>query len=347
MTSQSFNRIKIPTAFWVGISQTGIKADDVIRQAGLPISILTEQVPVSTRQYFTICKVFSELIDDPAAGIKLMLAMNTAQMPPSLLAPYHARDFHDALFRVARYKQLFAPERLHITEEGEHCTIELELLSDEINAPPLLVDATWSGLMELGRGGTGKLLKAHLVELSRPSDDMQFHQAYFGCPILVNAKYNRLTLYRNDLYLPFITYNAELLEILVPALEQSINEQQSSRSITEKIKWILRRSLTGGRPDIRIVSSELGISERTLQRRLTKEATSFHQLLSEARREMAREYLANPSLDIQEVAYLLGYEDQSSFYRAFRIWEGETPANWRVKQWTSDSKPQANSDLSL
>jgi AraC-like DNA-binding protein len=329
MTSQTFNRIKIPTAFWVGISQTGIKAYDVVRKAGLPISILTEQVPVSTRQYFTICQVVSDLIDDPAAGIKLMLAMNTAQMPPSLLAPYHARDFHDALFRVARYKQLFAPERLHITEEGEHCTIELELLCDEIPEPSLLVDATLAGLMELGRRGTGKLLKAHLVELSRPLDNMQFHEAYFGCPIRVNAKRNCLTLYRSDLYLPFITYNAELLEILIPALEHSMNEQQSSHSITEKIIWILRRSLTGGRPDIRTVSSELGISERTLQRRLTKEGTSFHQLLSETRHEMAREYLADPSLDIQEVGYLLGYEDQNSFYRAFRVWEGDTPANWR------------------
>jgi AraC-like DNA-binding protein len=74
------------------------------------------------------------------------------------------------------------------------------------------------------------------------------------------------------------------------------------------------------------------MSERTLQRRLTEEGTSFKQLLTEARREKAREYLADPSLDIKEVAFLLGYEDNNSFYRAFRLWEGDTPSNWRAEQ---------------
>jgi AraC-like DNA-binding protein len=88
----------------------------------------------------------------------------------------------------------------------------------------------------------------------------------------------------------------------------------------------------GGRPDVQIIAGELGISERTLQRRLTDEGTSFKHLLSEARREKAREYLADPSLDIKEVAFLLGYQDKSSFYRAFRLWEGDTPSNWRAEQ---------------
>ncbi|MNN84624.1 HTH-type transcriptional regulator VirS [compost metagenome] len=71
------------------------------------------------------------------------------------------------------------------------------------------------------------------------------------------------------------------------------------------------------------------MSDRTLQRRLTEESTSFKQLLTQARHELALEYLANPAFDIKEVAFLIGYEDQNSFYRAFRSWEGETPARWR------------------
>lgn len=73
------------------------------------------------------------------------------------------------------------------------------------------------------------------------------------------------------------------------------------------------------------------MSDRTLQRRLTGENTSFKPLLTEARHEQALEYLADPSLDIKEVAFLLGYEDQNSFYRAFRLWEGVTPSNWRTE----------------
>lgn len=91
----------------------------------------------------------------------------------------------------------------------------------------------------------------------------------------------------------------------------------------------MKRTLTGGRPDIETVAKELRMSPRTLRRRLTNEKTSFKRLLTQARQEQAREYLADPLLDIKEVAYLLGYEDQNSFYRAFRLWEGDTPSNWR------------------
>ena len=92
----------------------------------------------------------------------------------------------------------------------------------------------------------------------------------------------------------------------------------------------MKRSLPGGLSNIQTVAAELGMSNRTLQRRLHGEGTSFQQLLSQVRQELAREYLADPSLDIGEVAFLIGYEDQNSFYRAFRLWEGDTPSNWRT-----------------
>lgn len=161
--------------------------------------------------------------------------------------------------------------------------------------------------------------------------DVQALEAYFGCRIRIGANCNRLTLHRGDLDRPFVSYNAELLEILTPALDQSLDEQKHSLSITEMVKWIMKRSLTAGRPDIQTVASELGMSDRTLQRRLTDEGTSSKHLLTQVRHEQAREYLADPSLDIKEVAFLIGYEDQNSFYRAFRLWEGDTPSNWRTE----------------
>ncbi|MGV3464205.1 MAG: helix-turn-helix domain-containing protein, partial [Heyndrickxia sp.] len=162
-------------------------------------------------------------------------------------------------------------------------------------------------------------------------NQVQRMEDYFGCPIQIGAKCNRLTLHREDLDRPFVSYNAELLDMLTPVLDQTLDEQRRCHSITEIVKWILKRSLTGDRVEIQNVARELGMSERTLQRRLTDEQASFKQLLNEARHELAREYLANPSLDIKEVAFLVGYQDQSSFYRAFRGWEGITPLNWRTK----------------
>ncbi|WP_028530699.1 helix-turn-helix domain-containing protein [Paenibacillus sp. HW567] len=331
MKSQPSNRIKIPPGFWTGVRQLGIDAHDVARKARLPLTVITDSV-VTTAQYFAIWQAYSDLMGDTAQGIiKLATVFETAQYPPSVLATYHARDYRDALHRMARYKQLCPPESLRITEKGEQCTIELKWLDTGQPGPAMLAGITLAFLLELGRRGTGHHMVAQFVEFSQPMGDVQILEAYFGCSIRTGAECNRLTLQRSDMDRLFISYNEELLEILTPALDRSLGEQQRSRSITEMIKWIMKRSLTGGRPEIQAVAKEMGMSDRTLQRRLTDENTSFQHLLTQARHEQALEYLADPSLDIKEVAFLIGYEDQSSFYRAFRLWEGNTPANWRTE----------------
>lgn len=331
MMLQTSNRIKMPLGFWEGVRQVGIAPQDVVRKARLPITIINEPV-VSITQYFSIWQAYSDIIDDTAKGIiKLATSFEPNHYPPTVLVAYHARDYRDALKRMARYKQLCPPESLRITEEGEECTIELEWSYTEQPGPPMLVGITLAFLLELGRRGTGQPIAAKFVEFSHAMGDVQSLEDYFGCSIQIGAKCNRLTIHREDLDLHFASYNLELLEMLTPLLDQSLNVHQHSSSITEMVKWIIKRSLAGGRPDIQTVASELGMSDRTLQRRLTNECTSFKFLLTQVRQDQAREYLADPSLDIKDVAFLIGYEDQNSFYRAFHLWEGDTPSNWRSK----------------
>ncbi|OMD37882.1 AraC family transcriptional regulator [Paenibacillus odorifer] len=341
MKSHTSDQIKIPPGFWAGLSQLGITAQDVASKANLPLSQITES-EVTTAQYFAVWQAYSDLIGDTAEGIiKLATVFETTQYPPTVLATYHAKDYRDALKRMVRYKQMCPPESLRFTEEGELCTIELEWQHPGHSGPPLLLGLTLAFLLELGRRGTGLPLTAQLVEFSQPIGNVKILEAYFGCRIQIDAQYNRLTLRRNDLDRPFISYNEELLEILTPVLDRTLAEQKGTRSITERVKWFMKRSFSGGRPDIHAVAKALSMSDRTLQRRLTEENTSFKQLLTQARHEQAREYLADPSLDIKEVAFLIGYEDQNSFYRAFRLWEGDTPSNWRTEHLGLNSIPSS------
>jgi AraC-like DNA-binding protein len=73
------------------------------------------------------------------------------------------------------------------------------------------------------------------------------------------------------------------------------------------------------------------MSERSLQRKLTDEGLTFQGLLSKTRHELAFEYLSDSSLEIAEVAHMVGYEDQNSFFRGFRQWEDKTPSVWPVR----------------
>ena len=270
---------------------------------------------VTTSQYFALWQAICDLTGDAAIGIKLATALPSGQLPPSLLAAYHARDYRDALQRVARYKQLCAPERLRLSEEGDVCIVALEWMNVGQTEPAALVDASMATLLELGRRGTGEAIAARLVDLARPKTNVSAHEAHFGCRVRFDAQNNCLYLHRSDLGRAFTAYNTELLDILTPALDQSLAERQRPHSFGDTVKWLLVHQLSGGRPDIPTAARELGVSERTLQRRLGGEGTSFQLLLTAVRRERALELLADSALDINEVAFLLGYEDQSSFSR--------------------------------
>jgi len=128
----------------------------------------------------------------------------------------------------------------------------------------------------------------------------------------------------------FLTYNADLLAAVAPQLEAELKQQLTEGSLREQVKGTLKRLLAGERPAIEHVARELHLSKRTLQRRLTEEGITFQQLMEEARRELAQHYLLHSSLELNETAYLLGYEDANSFFRAFHEWEGTTPGQWRT-----------------
>src|SRR5690625_1011889 len=327
----SYTRIKFPAGFWSGLCQLGVAPHEVVRKAGLPLTIINEPV-VNASQYFSIWQAYSDIIGDTAKGIiKLTTSFETVHFPPTVLAAYHARDYRDALTRMVRYKQLCPPETLLITEKGDAYTIELEWLDSDQPGPAMVIGITLAFLLELGRRGTGQPLTAKSVEFSHFMGDVQTLESYFGCRVQIGGSRNKLTLHRSDLHLPFVSYNAELLEVLTPVLDQSLNDYKRSNSISEMVKWIMKRSLAGGSTNIQTIAGELGMSNRTLQRRLHDENTTFNQLLTQIRRNQAREYLKDPSIDISEVAFLIGYEDQNSFYRAFRVWEGDTPSKWRAE----------------
>lgn len=298
--------INIPPGFWAGVQQLGIAPCAVVRKAKLSLSLMKEPAAVDAAQYSSIWQAYADLVGDAALGItKLVTAFESAQYPPTVLATYHARDYRDALHRMTRYKQLCPPESLRLTEESESGILELGGSPHSPSAPPVLIGITLAFLLELGRRGTGHPISARCVELSSFTGDATPLEAYFGCPVRTGSSQNRLTLHRRDLDRPFKSYNQELLEILTPVLDRSLRER--ARSISEKVKRILKRNLTGGRLDIRLAAYELGMSDRTLQRRLANEGTTFKKLLSLARQEQAREYLADPKLNIEEVAFLVGW----------------------------------------
>lgn len=332
MATPNADRIKIPRALWLGLARAGIAAADVVREARIPVAVLRDDAAVSTEQFFAVWRAIESVSDDPAIGLRIATGLDVQSMPLSFMAAYHARDFHDALQRAARFKRLCAPEEVRIEEHEDHATVTFHWLhAGGDTTPAALVDATLVSMVELGRSGTGTPIAPLKVELARPARARERFEQYFNCKVRYKADVDRLVFHRDDLSQPFLNYNQELLAMLLPELDRRLEQQTHAVSVAAQAKWGLRRRLTAGRPDIRSVATELAMSERSLQRKLTDEGVTFLALLSDTRHELALEYLSDPALEIMEVAYMLGYEDQNSLFRAFRQWEHQTPSEWRAE----------------
>ncbi|MCB4771876.1 AraC family transcriptional regulator [Ancylobacter sp. Lp-2] len=333
MSTMPADRCKIPPAFWRVIERMGYPPAAILRQARLPATLhLNEQVVVTTEQYFALWNAVELLANDPAPGIRLVLGADTAAYPPASLAAFYARDYRDGLMRLARFKRLCTPEQLHIAEAKEGGVVTNAWFHATRPEPAIATDVTFASLVELGRRGTGQPVNPRKVDLARPDPGDGVHADYFRCAVRFGAPRNALVLDPADLDRPFPGHNPELLAILTPALAAALQELQTHSSVGAQVKMALKRSLASGRPELADIAQYLGMSERTLQRRITEEQTTFRELLVEARRELGRQLLADPSTDIDEVACLLGYQDASSFYRAFRDWEGVTPGEWRERK---------------
>jgi AraC-like DNA-binding protein len=335
-TQSTPDRFKVPDAFWRGLELIGLSPPAVLRQARLPATLhlraAGDRRQVNTEQFFELWRAVQALTHDAAAGLRLATSLNTGVLPPSSLVAFYARDYRDGLARLARFKQLCAPERLNLVATARDCTITVDWWQSPGEVPPLLMDATFASMVELGRRATGTRIVPRAVELARADDGRGKHADYYGCAVRFRAGRNALVLDAQDLDRPFPGHNPELLEMLSPALATALAESKAQDSMRQQVKGALKRILASGRPEMSAVARELGMSERTLQRRITEEGTSFRQLLLEARQEIVRQLLAEPSIDLSEIAYLVGYEDVNSFFRAFRSWEGTTPARWRERQ---------------
>ena len=212
-------------------------------------------------------------------------------------------------------------------------------MADQIE-PPVLIECAFSWVLSTARVGTGTRISPIRVEFVQPRGHVKKIERHFGCPMLCGAKRNAIVFRAADAERPLVTRNAELLGVLAPQLEKDLNDGNADEDFMERVRVAIQQKLTGHRPTMEEIADALHVSPRTLQRRLQEEGSSFQKVLEEARHQLARHYLNNSVLELNEAAYLLGYNDANSFGRAFRGWEGVPPATWREQQRTEVLKEQ-------
>ncbi|HEY0122279.1 MAG TPA: AraC family transcriptional regulator ligand-binding domain-containing protein [Rhizobium sp.] len=343
MGGSAVDKSKVSPAFWRIFENFGIKTSDILRLAKIPQHYIHSQdVLFSTDEMFRCWKAVETLATAPAVGIEIARAMASTILPPIFVAAQHSRNFQDAIAGLVEFKRRHMAVFYERTELDGTLQMSISLPFATEPTPAVVIDLAFGAIVEMGRLGTGHDIRPVRVELARPGRAAKAHEDFFGAPIRYDAPCDLLVLSTDDTRRTFCSHNPELLEVLVPAIHAAHEIPRVQRSIKAQVKSAIRLRLPRGRPSVTEIAADLNTHERTLQRRIRHDGTSFRALLSEARQEAIRNLVSKGDFQIDEVPTLLGYSDTSSFYRAFRNWEGITPAVWRRCEAVIGDAPTGN-----
>ncbi len=334
------DRLRISNTWGKRFADHKIAIPTLLRRAGLPAGLFEqEKVYITTAQLFALWRSVGELSSDPAIGLKLGSETRLARSHPAGIAVLCSRTFEDALQRLSCYKQLTCPEEIRVERKAQEASVEFFYVEATEPQPDVLVDMVLSWILSVGRHGTDGQITPLRVDLDRPAKHRALLESHFGCRVRFKVDRNALVFRSSDLDCPFVTHNEELLAVIGTHVESELKAQNASVNVGEQVKETLSRSMAGKRPTLPDVAKELGLGARTLQRRLTDAGLTFQQLVEDTRRELARHYLKQRAVELNEAAFLLGFEDANSFFRAFQIWEGTSPGEWRARHCFAEAVP--------
>ncbi|PSH05341.1 MAG: AraC family transcriptional regulator [Acidobacteria bacterium] len=301
------------------LEELGVRVTAVLRSAGLPQTLFDQmRVLVTTEELFAFWRAIGEVSPDPAVGLLLGAEAKIEHFSPSALAALSTENLGAAMQQLARYKRLTCPEEIVQEKGAEEWSIHFRWCLATNVEPKVLIDTCFAWVLSVARHGTGTRLSPLRLEFMEPRSYLKAIERHFGCPVVCGGSRNALIFRAADAGRQFITRNAELLAVLAPQLEEELKQQNGEEDFAECVRIAIQQELTGRRPGIDDIARKLHLSSRTLQRRLQDAGSSFQRVLEEARHQLARRYLNNSALELNEAAYLLGYNDANSFVRAFR-----------------------------
>jgi AraC-like DNA-binding protein len=321
---------RVPGRLAHKLRELDVSVPTVLRRAGLPRDLFEQtRILVSTDELFALWRSIAQISADPLIGIKLGVETKTERFHPMAIAALATENLVAASEHMARYKKLTAPEEILVQLDDAEFSVGFRWLLAVNDEPSILTDYCFSWMRSLARHGTGTQLNPLRAEYVQPRKNTQQLERSLGCEVTSGASHNAIIFRASDATSPFVTRNAELLDLLAPQFEEQLKQYREEDSFLELVRRAIQDKLTGRRPSIASIARTLHMGPRTLQRRLRDSGSNFQRVLDEARRQMARYYLSNSALELNEAAYLLGFEDPNSFGRAFRLWEGIPPSDWR------------------
>ncbi|WP_111655967.1 AraC family transcriptional regulator [Isoalcanivorax indicus] len=311
-----------------GMQSAGIDADAVLQKVGLNASVMGQpdlRTPHDAQEWFW--QAAEEVSGDPHVGLHLgdHIPIFKGQVLEYLFLS--SPTFGDGLKRALNYQRLLSDAAQGELEEDEDTVLLKQMFwSRRLHH---FNECGMVGVIKFFRFVTDGAFEPLQISFKHSAHaDMQEYQRVFGCPILFDQAHTGLRFAKEVMTLPSAHHEPELLRLHEQlAIEQVARLEK--QDLVAQVNRLIAELLESGHANLEDVAARLGIKPRQLRTRLADAGTNFNQLVADYRCRLAKRLLGGTDESIDEIVYLTGFSEPSTFYRAFKRWVGMTPIEYR------------------
>ncbi|MDR3448587.1 MAG: AraC family transcriptional regulator [Alphaproteobacteria bacterium] len=323
----------------------GLDVPAILAEAGIDAAVLAcPDHRASTEMVSHLWRVAAEHSGNPAISLFSAHVPKSGNFDIVGYAMLSSQSLRVAIQNFARHLRLVSDAAsIHLDYNAESVRLQLHLFGGREPIPRQRVEFNLLTMLTFCRWVSGRPIKPLGLFLvwPAPSAVAPFEDA-FQCPLHFEADFNGLDFARSDFEANLPGSNVDLAGLHEDLVQRRL-AVLDGLSVSAKVRDEIIRLLVDGEPRREQVAHALNLSERTLTRRLQQESVSYQKLLDETRRDLAQNYLARPNMSLAEVAYLLGFADQSAFFRSCKRWFDVSPGQFRAHlsglskndRWTS------------
>jgi len=305
----------------------GIDARAVMAEIGMDAERLEggysrfSQVQLSELWKRAVC-----LSGDPTFGLTVAQHVRPATFHAVGYAMSCSATLYRAVSRFAQYTRLISDSATATLTESEGRVL-LDFHFDTGGDRPIYetVDTVLASVVAYLRWIANESFDPVEVRFAHAiAPSSQEFERFFGCPVIYDAPQTCLVFDKDQLSRPILSSDEELASLLDGAASRFLEQRMAGR-FAVRVRDLMISQLPGEVPTKARTAQLLGLTERTLLRRLKDEGTTFAEVLRQLREELAFQYLRR-GMCLSEVAYLLGFSDNGTFSRAFKQWTGRRPS---------------------
>ena len=316
--------------------QAKLNFESLLKDAKLTVKQVSDdndRVPVKSQIRFL--NLVAAALQKDFLGIHLAQKVDLREVGLLYYVMASSQTLGDALRRVARYSALNNEGvRVIYRQQQKTASVTFEHVGISRVADRHQIEFFVTVLFRICRQLVGRRLTPDSISFvhrrrSLPAD----LRLYFGCQIRFSSKSDEIVYTGRASEMPVISADQFLNKLLERFCEEAIARRRArSSNWRTKIENAIVQLLPHGRAEVADVCSQIGISSRTMSRRLASEKLTFAKLLDDLRHDLAKRYLREPDLPLSEIAWLLGYRQTSSFNHAFKRWTGARPSLVRASR---------------